>query len=534
MNLQLDKFASESNKFYDRSWIVDLLPKTIFRQTSVHKHWPKGTSMNTDIRIVQTADEAADGVGRLRRNSIGPLGLAALAIGILSPALGLYALWPPIQASAGPIAPLVYLCAMFMAFPTAISYAVLNAEAPAAGAASTWLWQCASPVIGCVVGLVMATYFLICAISQPLLFGLFAQDLLIFLGYHSGGRTGMILSVFVATAPIVWMTRKGADASVKTAVILMSIESIVVLALSATILIVKAHHPGSISLAPFNPASGTGGVNGFWTAMIIGVLAFAGFDVVSTAAEEADAPRKHIPQALIYTMLGVTVFWVLNSWVFTLAAPAAMVKAYTAQGMTAVTPMARLYWGRGNFLIILTAFTGIAAIYISSVISSSRVIFALARHGLLPRQLAAIHPKYRVPTNAMRFVFVAVVLCGVVTAVLLGNGIAGFLWWSNAMVFFFTVTFMAVNIANILYFSRVAPQRFKFWQNLVIPLLGLATNVYLIYKAFFVALWSDPSDRGRVIVIFSVTLLGVWVLYALALKIIQPQRLQGPPPIGAD
>lgn len=490
--------------------------------------------MKAEIKTAQTVAGASCGAGRLRRNSIGPLGLAALAIGILSPALGLYALWPPIQASAGPIAPLVYLCAMFMALPTAVSYAMLNAEAPAAGAASTWMWQCASPSIGCVVGLVMATYFLICAISQPLLFGLFAQDLLVFMGYGPGGRVAMILSIFIATAPIIWMTRKGADSSVKTAVVLMSIESIVVVALSATILFVKAHQPQGINLAPFNPRSGTGGVNGFWSAMIIGVLAFAGFDVVSTAAEEADAPRKHIPRALFFTMLGVTLFWIVNSWVFTLAAPAAMIKAYTTEGMTAVTPMAKLYWGRGNFLIILTAFTGIAAIYISSVISSSRVIFALARHGLLPQPLAALDPNHRVPTKAMHFVFSIVVLCGVVTALILGNGIAGFLWWSNAMVFFFTVTFMAVNIANILYFLRIAPHRFKLWQNLIVPLIGLATNLYLIYKAFFVALWSDPSGRGRGTVIFSVALLGIWILYTLALKFLHPQRLQGPPPIGAD
>src|ERR1700733_12075530 len=175
-----------------------------------------------------TAIEKGGRGGRLKRGAIGPIGLAALAIGILSPALGLYALWPPIQASAGPIAPLVYICAMFMALPTAISYAVLNAEAPAAGGASTWLWQSVSPSVGYVIGLIMATYFLIGAVSQPLLFGLFAQDLLAFMGYGSGGRPAMILSVFIATIPIIWMTRKGAEASVKTAVILMCVESTVV------------------------------------------------------------------------------------------------------------------------------------------------------------------------------------------------------------------------------------------------------------------------------------------------------------------
>jgi len=30
--------------------------------------------------------------------------------------------------------------------------------------------------------------------------------------------------------------------------------------------------------------------------MILGALAFCGFDVVSTVAEEANAPREHLPK----------------------------------------------------------------------------------------------------------------------------------------------------------------------------------------------------------------------------------------------
>ncbi len=166
----------------------------------------------------------------------------------------------------------------------------------------------------------MATYFLIGAIAQPLLFGLFLQDLFALIGYGSGGISAMILSVVISTAPVIWMTRKGAETSVKTTITLMTIETIVVLALSATILFVKSPQPDGINLAPFNPRFATGGLYGFWSAMIIGVLAFAGFDVVSTAAEETAAPRKHVPRAILLTMLGVTIFWVANSWIYTLAA----------------------------------------------------------------------------------------------------------------------------------------------------------------------------------------------------------------------
>src|ERR1700722_11079609 len=59
---------------------------------------------------------------RLRAGQISPIGLAALAIGIMSPALGLFALWGPMQTAAGPITPLVYLAAAALALPTAISY----------------------------------------------------------------------------------------------------------------------------------------------------------------------------------------------------------------------------------------------------------------------------------------------------------------------------------------------------------------------------------------------------------------------------
>src|SRR5436309_15331265 len=92
---------------------------------------------------------------RLKANTIGPWGLAALAIGITSPAMGLYDLWGPMQVAAGPITPLIFLAAMLLTLPTAISYALLNHHAPSAGSASTWLWNSVSPSIGFLAGLAM-------------------------------------------------------------------------------------------------------------------------------------------------------------------------------------------------------------------------------------------------------------------------------------------------------------------------------------------------------------------------------------------
>lgn len=144
---------------------------------------------------------------------------------------------------------------------------------------------------------------------------------------------------------VAWICLRGAEASVKTTIRLMLIETEVVLALSATILWVMAGHPGGVNLGPFNPSHATHGLSGFWAAIILGMLAFSGFDVVATAAEEAQAPREHMPRVLILAVIGVALFWAANAWVLT--------------GLTAITPVARAYWGWGNVLVIATAFTGL-------------------------------------------------------------------------------------------------------------------------------------------------------------------------------
>jgi len=473
-------------------------------------------------------------VTRLKSGQISPLGLAALAIGIMSPALGLFALWGPMQAAAGPISPLVFLGAAALALPTAISYAVLNREAPSAGAASTWLWRAVSPSIGYLIGLTMTTYFVLAALAQPLMFGLFFRDLLEFLGLPNFGLATLIVAIPVFTLPVMWAAYRGAAASTKVAVTLMTIESAVVVLLSLTILYVKSSVPGAINFTPFLPSAATRGFQGFWTAMLLGILAYCGFDVVSTAAEETHAPREYLPKAILLTIIGITIFWAVNAWAFTLAIPHEKVVEYSSRGLTAVTPMAAQFWGRGNIFIILTAFTGLFAVYITGALGSSRIIFALARHGLLPRRLAELDRTGMVPTNALHAVFGLVIIGDVAAVLILRNGLDAFTWWANAMVFFATLTFAAVNLANIFYFRRFAPAQFSLWPNLIVPLFGAISTFYVMYETFFVALWNTDFRTGRSVVIFSVLVFLLFILVVGLMAAISPRRLQGEAPIEAD
>src|SRR5579859_99241 len=194
-------------------------------------------------------DDEARAAQRLKGDVVGPLGLAALVIGVMSPAIGLYACWGPIEAAAGPIAPLVFLAALAITLPTVLSYAALNRHAPSAGAAAAWLWTTVNPTTGLLAGLVTISYFTMGALTTPLMFGLFLRDLMAWAGTPLPDMTAVAIGIVLQSAIVAWISVRGVEASARTTIKLMLIETAAVLALSATILVVKAGQPGEIGRA---------------------------------------------------------------------------------------------------------------------------------------------------------------------------------------------------------------------------------------------------------------------------------------------
>lgn len=469
---------------------------------------------------------------RLKAGSIGPWGLAALAIGITSPAMGLYGLWGPMQALAGPITPLVFIAAMVMVLPTAVSYALLNRHMPSTGSAATWLWISFSPSLGYLAGLTMMTYFVMATVAQPLLFALFFQDLLLLLGLNAEGPFVLVAGILIATLPVAIACLRGAEASIRATIALMIAETIVVLALTATVLVIQGGS-GAISLAPFDPGQSVNGISGFAAAMILGVLAFCGFDVVSTAAEEANAPRKYLPKAIVLTVVGMTIFWAFNAWAFTLAVSPAEVLRYNTDGLTAIRPLAERYWGSGALIVILTAFTGIVAVFISCMQGASRLVFVLARQSLLPPQLSQLSGSF-IPKRAVILVLVATVVLDVLSILIIRNGMQAFLFWANSLVFFAVITFTAVNLANITLFWKGSGQPSHRILNLFVPIIGICVNLYLLYAAFFTSLANESDPLARGMVVICLVLFVIEVLVVIMLRFRRPALLAKSRPVGLE
>lgn len=146
-----------------------------------------------------------------------------------------------------------------------------------------------------------------------------------------------------------------------------------------------------------------------------------------------------------------------------------------------------------------TAFSGLTAIYIASVQGASRLIFALARHNLLPAPFTKLKGEKRVPQNAVLVVVLTCVAMGLLSLAILRNGLDSFIWWSNAVVFFAALTYIGVNVANIVYFRRIAPAHFKVLHNLLVPIAVICLNLYPDLRCIFLGVMGSavPYRKER-------------------------------------
>ncbi len=460
----------------------------------------------------------------LKRGAVGLVGAATLGAIMMSPALGLYGNWGPLAQDIGVISPLIFALGLLIALPTAISYASIARVMPSSGSAYTWLWRSLTPSAGIFIGWILIGYYIVAVILQPYLFGLYFNELLNFVGI-TGVSTyvGGLIGVLLVTGVAAFFVYNGIQMSVRGTVILILFESLVAGGLALTIILTKASQ-GDLSFAPFDPGQ-LGGAKDIGLALIIMVLSYTGFDVISTVAEETHSPRKLIPRATIVALLTVAAFWIFGTWGLSIAVPMSQVNDLVNSGVTPVTPIAKEYWGGGEILVILTAFTATTGVFIACAIGSTRVLYAMGREGTLPLAFGKLHPRLKTPWNATHLVFVFSLFATIVWPFWLdGNFLASFVWWAGCIAFFALVTYLFVNLANLLYFTRVQPAERNVLTNIVAPVLGLIVDAYVLYKAFFESLWNVSDWRqGPAIIVFCLVVAALGIAYVVILRSRRPE-----------
>jgi APA family basic amino acid/polyamine antiporter len=126
-------------------------------------------------------------------------------------------------------------------------------------------------------------------------------------------------------------------------------------------------------------------------------FAFAGYARIATLGEEVRDPQRTIPRA-IPLALGITLVTYVAVAVAVLTtlgpagladATAPLAEAVAAAGVRVLVPIVRI-----------GAAVAAAGSLLALILGVSRTTFAMARDGHLPRILAAVHPRFKVPARA--------------------------------------------------------------------------------------------------------------------------------------
>ncbi len=214
------------------------------------------------------------------------------------------------------------------------------------------------------------------------------------------------------------------------------------------------------------------GFGGIGLAAGLVFFSYIGFDAVSTTAQEAKNPQRDMPIGIIASLLICTVLYIGVAAVLTgmMYWPEVNVEA----------PIVRAFLDRNlntaAHIITVGALAGLTSVMLVMLLGQSRVLYAMAKDGLLPRSFfGAIHPRFRTPWKATILAGLLAAIVGSVTPIEdIGKMV-------NIGTLF---AFVIVCIAIIL-LRRSDPNRPRPFRTPLVPLvpiLGILFNGYMMVE----------------------------------------------------
>ena len=346
-----------------------------------------------------TTDEA----GRFHR-SIGPM--AATAINMTQMCgIGPFITIPIMVATmGGPQAVLGWIVGALLAITDGLVYAELGAAMPGAGGTYVYLREAFQYRTGKLMPFLFAWT---AVISIPLIMSTGAIGIVQYLGFYfptMSWFTQHLIGVGVVVLIVIALYRRIESIRVLTTAlwIVMLITVVFVIAACATNFsahLAFTYPPGAFHLdSAFFAGLGAG--------LLIAVYDYLGYNTVAYMGDELKRPGRTMPRAIVTSILGIMVIYLLLNIGVVGAVPWHDVQNSTSIASLVVTRS----WSHGaadvvTALVVVTAFASVFA----GLLGGSRVPFNAARDRVFFRVFGRMHPKHNFP-------HVALILMGVLTA----------------------------------------------------------------------------------------------------------------------
>ena len=431
--------------------------------------------------------------------SLGPVQLTLLGIGAVI-GTGIFVLTATAAQKAGPGMMVSFMIAGAVCAVAALCYSELASMVPVAGSAYTYSYAVMGELVAWLVGWALILEYALGASAVAVGWSGHIVGFLDAVGVHiphaltvgpkiaigaflEGGEAGGFINlpaVIITMAVTVLLVIGTKESATVNAVLVAVKVAALTLFVVLTIPMITGHMG---NFQPFTPRGwgnplGSSGTGVLGAAASI-FFAYVGFDAVSTAAEETRNPQRNVPIGLIGSLLICTIFYLL--------AAAGAVGAYGAQplagpdgvpylpgspelaaactAMGAHTPLVcskealayvlrevgHPFFGQ---LVALAATIALPSVVLLMMFGQTRIFFVMARDGLLPSGLSAVHRKFRTP-------WIITIVTGTVVAVFAAFLPVGQLadYSNSGTLFAFAAVSLGVMILRFTDKDRVRPFR---------------------------------------------------------------------------
>lgn len=246
----------------------------------------------------------------------------------------------------------------------------------------------------CAWGLILA--YLFTGMSVLCGFANFGQVLLAHIGIHTHVMTLLAIGTGIACYAAYTDVQLSAKA-------MLWLEGISVFLIAGLGAIVWAQTGFALDLSQLTLQGATPG--GIAMGIVLVVFGFSGFESATSLGDEARQPLKTIPQAVMQSTLQAGLFFILMAYIEVLGFQGHDL-AHSEEPLTFLAEQAGV--GFLGTLISLGALLSFFACILACINPAARVIFMLARHGLLHDSLGTAHESNLTPHTA-------VALCSLIT-----------------------------------------------------------------------------------------------------------------------
>jgi basic amino acid/polyamine antiporter, APA family len=375
-------------------------------------------------RVEDLLSQDADGGSGLRKR-LGPVDLTGFGVGVVI-GTGIFTL-TGVEAKnhAGPAVVISFLIAGVVSLLAGLCYAELASGVPTAGSAYSYAYVSIGELAAWIIGWDLVLEFALGAAVVARGWSGYLQNLFSLPTSIFGESSTINLGAMAITVVLGVIAALGIKESARVTSALV----IVKVAICLFIIVAGAFFVKLSNWSPFVPqAAGSAGathgsrrtlaqvafglppeafgVGGILTAAAVVFFAYSGFEAVANMSEETRKPGRDLPLGLFGTLAIASVLYI---------GVALVVTGMVSYGqLDEGSPLASAFDSVGaswaGTLISIAAVCGLTSVILVDIVTMGRIGFAMARDGLLPKGVAAIHPRFGTPVR------ITVVVTVVVTA----------------------------------------------------------------------------------------------------------------------